>query len=76
MTDGKDELYRSAYPRPIESNISLRDYFAASAIQGLLADSDTVAAMQRIVADEAGESFQGLMAATAYEIADAMIKAR
>ena len=54
-----DDAVKAYHP-----GITLRDYFAAKAMQGLIADP----------------SWQGMttgtMTATAYEIADAMLKAR
>ena len=56
-----------AFPRPGDYNpqmgMTLRDYFAAKAMQGALADPDLVMSKHEI-------------AAWAYEIADAMIQAR
>jgi hypothetical protein len=46
-------------------NMTLRDYFAAKAMQGMMADGQAF----RLVAEST-------LANTAYEIADAMLKAR
>jgi hypothetical protein len=54
--------YGPAFPCDIETGMSLRDYFAAKAMQGILADSSTPEIMD--------------IAGAAYEIADAMLKAR
>ena len=47
------------------SGMTLRDYFAAKAMQGMMADGQAF----RLVAEST-------LANTAYEIADAMLKAR
>lgn len=46
-----------------ESGMTLRDYFAAKAVQGRLSNPDWLASDERTAAD-------------AYQIADAMLKAR
>ena len=54
-----------AFPRtqwPNETGMTLRDYFAAKAMQGILADPNTPEIMD--------------IAGAAYEVADAMLKAR
>jgi len=54
-----------AFPVPYEfmgTGMSLRDYFAAKAMQGMLADPDVTPNMRT--------------AQTAYEMADAMLRAR
>jgi hypothetical protein len=48
-----------------EKGMALRDYFAAKAMQGMMADGQAF----RLVAEST-------LANTAYEIADAMLKAR
>ena len=48
---------------PIYAGLSLRDYFAAAALTGMLADSESVGSNQEI-----GEA--------AYRVADAMLKVR
>ena len=48
-----------------EKGMTLRDYFAAKAMQGMMADGQAF----RLVAEST-------LANTAYEIADAMLKAR
>jgi hypothetical protein len=50
---------------PYKSGMTLRDYFAAKAMQGMMADGQAF----RLVAEST-------LANTAYEIADAMLKAR
>jgi hypothetical protein len=49
----------------VMSGMTLRDYFAAKAMQGMMADGQAF----RLVAEST-------LANTAYEIADAMLKAR
>ena len=55
-----------AFPEdfPCESGMTLRDYFAAKAMQGFCA------------ADDTGEWSPSFMADSSYKIADAMLKAR
>lgn len=57
-----------AFPTPMSEGLSIRDYFAAKAMQGLIAatgDSDGV-----VTYDDAS------VAASAYSMADAMLRAR
>ena len=51
--------------------MSLRDYFAAAAVQGMISDGAT----HRIAVVSAG-NIAGTLAGHAYEIADAMIEER
>ena len=78
MTDTTKPPNESAFPTPIdgrpgaypaESGMTLRDYFAAKAIQGMCASFSNF-----LKTDLA--SFAQAMPTTAYEIADAMLKAR
>lgn len=59
----------------VRTGMSLRDYFAAKAMQGLLASKGTIATVQA-AASQAGEKPTPFLAKGAYEIADAMIAAR
>lgn len=56
----RDDNYDSKYSGP---GMTLRDFFAAKAMQGRLANPDWLASDERTAAD-------------AYQIADAMLKAR
>lgn len=55
--------------------ISVRDYFAAKAMQGILFDNMTTAAFDRAGASELVQP-AALVATAAYAMADAMLKAR
>ena len=55
------------YPYP-DSGMTLRDYFAAKAMHGLVARTHTK--------DESGRPFVEWVAELSYELADAMLKAR
>ena len=57
------------------SGMTLRDYFAAAALQGLLSDNETIAATYR-TAKQAGVGLSKAMAAYSYEYADAMMAER
>jgi hypothetical protein len=59
---------------PKHHGMTLRDYFAARALQGLL-DNVGLHALG-IAADRAGKSVSSNTAQAAYELADAMLKAR
>lgn len=56
---------------PLSSNITLRDYFAAAALQGLLANPKL---QQQILYQGGAQS--GWIEESAYEFANAMLKAR
>ena len=58
-----------AFPTHKEEGMDLRDYFAAKAMQGMLAHYGVVYGKSRDVDDSSG-------AIRAYKIADAMMKAR
>lgn len=51
--------------------MSLRDYFAGQALQGLLADTEFKPSIK-----DGGEDFKTIAARSAYSYADAMIRAR
>ena len=55
--------------------MTLRDYFAAEALKGLLSDNETIAATYR-TAKKAGVGLSKAMAASSYEFADAMLAER
>jgi hypothetical protein len=55
----------------VEQGIPLRDYFAAKALQGLLADHEVDAE-----GDESLEDFAKVVAVACYTYADAMLEAR
>ena len=60
-----------AFPRtqwPNETGMTLRDYFAANAMQAIITNSDQAS----IAIDEVG----GWVGKYAYEVADSMLKAR
>jgi hypothetical protein len=56
---------------PVEDGMTLRDYFAAKAMQGLLANPK----MSEVILKEGG-AFGGWIEHSAYSWADAMLKAR
>lgn len=58
--------------QPVNEGMTLRDYFAAKALSGLLANSEYVIAVER----EEKENASNKMAEIAYELADAMLKER
>lgn len=57
-----------------EHGLSMRDYFAAKAMQGLMA-SDLVPAITKDAAEHGFQRLDGI-ASFAYSLADAMLKAR
>jgi hypothetical protein len=59
--------YVSQYGKKNPEGISIRDYFAAAALQGIILDSSVLASLKKD-----GE----LVSRSAYEYADAMLKAR
>lgn len=66
----------SSIPLP---GMSLRDYFAAKALQGLLADPSTNTAINstdRDFIERERQKFADLTARAAYRMADAMLRAR
>jgi hypothetical protein len=58
-----------------QDGMDLRDYFAAKAMQGLLADHSVRANIMRI-ADEEDASEEEVLAELSYRTADAMMKVR
>lgn len=58
-------------------DLTLRDYFAAKALEGQIANDDWFAAVWRSAADAGGEAYLGeALGYNAYDIADSMIKIR
>lgn len=55
----------------LQQGMTLRDYFAAKAMQGMLADPDTARTVQK-----ARRKMDEAVAELAYAFADAMLKAR
>jgi hypothetical protein len=55
--------------------MSLRDYFAAAALQGILSDNDSLVSLEAD-ATEKGKKPTPWLATTCYEIADAMLAER
>ncbi len=60
-----------AFPSASHNGMTLRDYFAAKALQGILSDAEVT----RVMATGTRGSTQELCSA-AYDIADAMLNAR
>ena len=61
----------------IDQGMTLRDYMAAKALQALLAGSFTESGQEGIEANRMpNQNVEDLIASTAYEYADAMLKAR
>lgn len=58
-----------------DEGMSLRDYFAAKAMQGMLANTDFLTASGKL-AEREGVSVGASVSKSAYAFADAMIKAR
>lgn len=67
---------RSDEPATPMQGMTLRDYFAAKAMQALLGSQDMAANTVRAAKDNGREDTELFMAEAAYEIADAMLKAR
>jgi hypothetical protein len=75
------ELDQQAFPTSAGNHtlfgMTLRDYFAAKAMQSLIAGSFTDVGQEGIDANRcANQNIEDLMAATAYQYANAMLKAR
>jgi hypothetical protein len=64
LRDGYDEVY---------SGMSLRDYFAAKALQAIIGNQSALDELHKIVASEEQDDS---IARVAYGFADAMLKAR
>jgi len=70
----EDEYGRKETIGP-RQGVSLRDYFAARAMQGMISDRANVARFQEL-ADEGSFTAETLMAIAAYQMADEMIAVR
>ena len=66
-----EDLLRHPDPRHV-MGMTLRDYFAAKAMQGMLANGDWVTNMTNATGKEADE----VVGIAAYEVADAMLRER
>ena len=64
-----------ASAKRIAEGMSLRDYFAAKAMQARISDYESCQSLAR-AADSRGVSFANELAAQSYDMADAMIRAR
>jgi hypothetical protein len=61
----REDLMQQAFPDEVNFGISIRDYFAAKAMQGMLA-----------ACTGWSDAYQERMAKTSYKMADEMLKAR
>jgi len=68
---GAEQSCSNQDPSELEQGMTLRDYFAAKAINGILCNSDLLA---KLKGDENENDY--FAAKTAYRLADAMLKAR
>ena len=63
-----------AFPRvPGQEGMSLRDYFAAKALQAIIGNQNALDELHKVVASEDSDN---AIASRAYYFADAMLKAR
>ena len=69
------ECQDNTWNQTFESGMSLRDYFAAKAMQGLLANTESCFTPSKDE-KEAGITWAEKLANECYEIADAMLKDR
>ncbi|MDR9051735.1 hypothetical protein [Burkholderia multivorans] len=79
MAGGRYEGTHVAEYAAAAPGITLRDYFAAKALQGLLADPSTNTAINstdRDFIEREQQKFADLTARAAYRMADAMLRAR
>lgn len=71
---------RNGYEAEMQSGMSLRDYFAAKALNGILAGIDMLATdgseLKRLTEKMGYKHAQYWIAATSYQIADAMLAER
>lgn len=65
---GAGQSYSNQSPYELESGMTLRDYFAAKAMQGMLANN--------LIVDDLSDSITEWIANRSYEISDAMLKQR
>jgi hypothetical protein len=70
----RDYYGNSQVQNEVEGGMTLRDYFAAKALVGLIAEP--VEGVQEAVAYELSDSTCEVFAQAAYKFADAMLKAR
>lgn len=70
ITDGGPAFPQTEHSAPVPEGMTLRDYFAAKALQGLASDNRNL--IQHDGSPHTYESF----AAVAFDLADAMLKAR
>jgi hypothetical protein len=69
----KEPIGGGSHIMVIEGGMTLRDYFAAKAMQGIIWDRENLLAVTHLHKDkEPGEA----VASAAYSVADAMLKAR
>jgi hypothetical protein len=67
----------NTYEQLAEGGMTLRDYFAAKAMQSLIAGSFTEIGQEGIEANrQPFQNIEDLMAETSYKYADAMLRAR
>ena len=67
----KDTGGGNAFPSGYDSGMTLRDYFAASAMQSYISDNEFVDACEFV-----GKDFKEEVARVSYLMADAMLEAR
>ncbi len=70
ITDADEPAF--PYPEHGQKGLTMRDYFAAKAMQSLILDQHYQAEGE----DKGWSEFAGILADEAYEIADSMLKAR
>lgn len=75
MTDKPENPQAFPQPSPGFIGMTLRDYFAAAALQGLMASEAWVVGMDK-AAHKANADFKSYLAVEVYMMADAMLKAR
>ena len=56
--------------------MSLRDWFAGMALQGILSDSNTINSIRNATREKTGEAFNQLLGEMVFETADALLEAR
>ena len=64
------------HPTALANGMTLRDYFAGMALQGLLTQNSQVSSAWINLSRTEGHAVSTLMALMVYELADAMLKAR
>lgn len=58
------------------AEMTIRDYFAAKALQAMLSSVEMTAAISVMATEDGSEDKAGKMASTAYDFADAMLRHR